>query len=119
MQSPVSTLIGSDGELLGFGQYYLRVGRCHLARLAISPIHRGRALGVILIRELCRRGCDEMRVDHCSLFVDPGNAPAIHLYKRLGFTPMAYPEMAPQFAACTYMVASPDVINAWDAIAQP
>jgi ribosomal protein S18 acetylase RimI-like enzyme len=115
---PSYALIGNNQELLGFGQYYLRAGRCHLARLAISPSHRGRALGVILVRELCQRGCSELQVTQCSLFVDPYNAPAIHLYNRLGFISLPYPEAAPQFDACTYMVASPDAISTWNAIAQ-
>ena len=27
-----------DGRLLGFGQFYLKLGRCHLARLAVASI---------------------------------------------------------------------------------
>src|SRR5687768_17388388 len=49
---PSYSLLGNDGALIGFGQYYLRVGRCHLARLIVSPQHRGRAAGAFMIREL-------------------------------------------------------------------
>jgi RimJ/RimL family protein N-acetyltransferase len=44
-------------------------------------------------------------VDAYSLFVLPGNERAERLYRRLGFTPVPYPESAPEFDGCTYMVA--------------
>jgi hypothetical protein len=37
---PSYALIKRSGELCGFGQYYLRAGRCHLARLAIALYER-------------------------------------------------------------------------------
>jgi len=104
LQLPTYSLISDDGELLGSGQYYLRVGRCHLARLAISPRHRGRALGAVLIRELCQRGCAELNVDHCSLFVLTSNTPAMRLYTRLGFKEALYPGEMPDIEGCIYML---------------
>ena len=35
------SLISSEGDLLAFGQYYLRLGQCHLGRLVVSPSRRG------------------------------------------------------------------------------
>ena len=93
--------------LLGFGQYYLRAGRCHLGRLAIAPAHRGRGLGSTLVRELCRIGSEDLGVETYSLFVLPGNERAIRLYERLGFAPARYPEPDPMFDDCVYMVAAP------------
>ena len=49
---PSYALIRDKAELCGFGQFYLRVGRCHLSRLAVAPAHRGRGLGTQLIRML-------------------------------------------------------------------
>lgn len=102
---PSWLLVGDGSELLGFGQYYLRVGRCHLARLVIAPVHRGRALGAALIRELARLGCRELQVDVCSLFVLEDNAPALALYRRLGFVEARYPETPPAIEHCAYMIA--------------
>jgi ribosomal protein S18 acetylase RimI-like enzyme len=65
--------------LAGFGQYYLRAGRCHLGRRAVATY---------------------------SLFVLPGNERALHLYQRLGFEPACYPEPDPVFDDCIYMVAA-------------
>jgi ribosomal protein S18 acetylase RimI-like enzyme len=99
-------LATDEATLLGFGQYYLRAGRCHLGRLAIAPAHRGRGLGGSLVRELCRIGSAGLGVETYSLFVLPGNERAIRLYERLGFAPARYPEPDPMFDDCVYMVAS-------------
>jgi ribosomal protein S18 acetylase RimI-like enzyme len=99
-------LTTDDATLVGFGQYYLRVGRCHLGRLAIAPAHRGRGLGGSLVRELSRIGSADLGVGTYSLFVLPGNERAIRLYERLGFAPARYPEPDPLFDGCIYMVAS-------------
>jgi ribosomal protein S18 acetylase RimI-like enzyme len=94
------------GETLaGFGQYYLRAGRCHLGRLAIAPALRGRGLGGTLVRELCRASSADLGIATYSLFVLPGNERAIRLYERLGFEPARYPEAEPAFDDCIYMVA--------------
>ena len=107
---PSYSVVGDSGELLGFGQYYARVSRCHLARLAISPPHRGRALGEFLIRELCRIGCRELNVKDCSLFVMDSNASALKLYRRLGFTDAQYPGEMSALAGVTYMVVPFEVL---------
>ncbi|MCM2310030.1 MAG: GNAT family N-acetyltransferase [Steroidobacteraceae bacterium] len=98
-------LLDEEATLVGFGQYYLRVGRCHLGRLAIAPDRRGRGLGRTLVHELCRLGSADLVVDTYSLFVLPGNERALRLYQRLGFEAARYPEPDPTFDACTYMVA--------------
>jgi ribosomal protein S18 acetylase RimI-like enzyme len=99
-------LTANAATLLGFGQYYLRAGRCHLGRLAIAPAHRGRGLGSTLVRELCRIGSEDLGVETYSLFVLPGNERAMRLYERLGFAPARYPEPDPMFDDCVYMVAA-------------
>ena len=91
--------------LAGFGQYYLRAGRCHLGRLAIAPSLRGRGLGGTLVRELCRIGSSDLGIATYSLFVLPGNERALRLYERLGFSAARYPETGTAFDECTYMVA--------------
>jgi ribosomal protein S18 acetylase RimI-like enzyme len=111
LQLPSYSLVGDAGELLGFGQYYLRVGRCHLARLIISPQHRGRAAGAVLIRELCSLGCPVLNVTECSLFVLQANAPAVRLYSRLGFCVATYPEVMPPIENCDYMIAPANVLK--------
>jgi ribosomal protein S18 acetylase RimI-like enzyme len=89
--------------LCGFGQYYLRAGRCHLARLVIVPSHRGRGFGTRLIELLSDGGKTALGVEHCSLFVATANTTAIALYQRLGFARAAYPG-DPPVPGCHYMV---------------
>ena len=101
---PSFSPMGDDQEWLGFGQYYLRAGRCHLARLIIRPDRRGQGLGAFLVRGLCRRGAQDLGVQECSLFVLPYNAPAQRLYRRLGFAEATYPGETPPYGI--YMVAA-------------
>lgn len=101
---PTWALVLEDGSLGGFGQFYLRVGRCHLGRLAIAPARRGQGLGSTLVRELCERGRSELGAESCSLFVVPENVRALKLYERLGFKPTPYPEPSPELRQYIYMV---------------
>lgn len=103
---PSRVLVAPDGRLAGFGQYYLRLGRCHLGRVAVAPALRGRGIGEALVRALCREGAAELGDDSWSLFVLPGNDRARRLYERVGFSPVTYPEPDPAFRDCIYMVAA-------------
>lgn len=103
---PSFALIDSVGKLLGFGQYYLREGRCHFGRLAIDPALRSQGLGARLISFLASAGCKALGVDECSLFVSTGNDRAEQLYARLGFTPAPYPTGKLPLPNCKYMIAS-------------
>lgn len=107
------SLVGNDAELLGFGQYYLRAERCHLALLVISPNYRGHGFGEVLIRALCQRGCRQLRVRQCSLFVFSDNSPAISLYARLGFAVADYLEDMGGLEGCIYMTNAQEKIKNW------
>ena len=80
------------GSAVAFGQYYLRNGRCHLSRLAVSPAERGNGIGKHLIAQLCRQGCDDLKVSSCSLFVMSHNKPALRVYLSSGFRKATYPD---------------------------
>lgn len=94
-----------DGELRAFGQFYQRLGRCHLGRLIVAPAHRGAGVGRTLVTELLRRGCADLRVSECSLFVLKDNAAARALYHKLGFELADYPGSPEWLELCDYMVA--------------
>lgn len=101
---PSFALVAPDERLLGFGQYYLRAGRCHLGRLVVSPEDRGKGLGRRLISGLVELGVQQLQVGECSLFVAPDNLPAIRLYQDLGFVQIAYPEDDLSLLPYIYMV---------------
>jgi len=103
LELPSRVLLDGGGMLCGFGQYYLRARRCHLARLAIAPALRGRGLGARLIELLSDEGRAALGVEHCSLFVSIANTTALALYERLGFARAAYPGDLP-IPGCHYMV---------------
>jgi ribosomal protein S18 acetylase RimI-like enzyme len=103
---PSWALLRDDGTLAGFGQCYLRAGRCHLGRLAIAPAVRGHGFGSTLVRELCRWGRAVFGVESCSIFVMPSNVQARRLYQRLGFRQASYPEPSPELDGFVYMITS-------------
>lgn len=99
-------LIRESAELCGFGQFYLRVGRCHLSRLAVAPAYRGRGLGTQLIEMLLHEGKKTLGVAQGSLFVHVSNTAAQALYERLGFTRSPYPEPGLAIPNSLYMILS-------------
>jgi ribosomal protein S18 acetylase RimI-like enzyme len=105
--------VGAD-ELLGFGQYYLRNGRCHFARLAIAPDHRGHRLGVELVNRLATVGRADLGATACSLFVLASNAPALRLYERLGFVHARWPDDASPLEGGLYMVRDAATAAPWE-----
>ncbi|MEM7082286.1 MAG: GNAT family N-acetyltransferase [Pseudomonadota bacterium] len=86
-----SYFLVDDQEVLGFGQYYDRLNRCHLGRLVICPNRRGERLGQQLIERLVHDGHQRLGLSEQSLFVLDDNHRAIALYQRLGFTFAHYP----------------------------
>jgi len=97
------SLISTEGNLLAFGQYYLRLGRCHLGRLVVNPNLRGQGIASHLIQKLSILGKSDLNTDSCSLFVLGHNKSAIQAYTKLGFSMADYPDEIP-LDNCFYMV---------------
>lgn len=100
------------GGLVAFGQFYARMDRCNLSRLAVSPSRRRQGWGVRLIRELADLGCKELAVEECSLFVMADNEPAVGLYRELGFRTVPYPDPGFELPGAVYMVAERKYLTA-------
>jgi len=94
-----------DGSLLGFGQFYLKLGRCHLARLVVNPDIRGRGLGKKFIAALMKHGSEHLGTGEFSLYVMTENKPAFNCYRSLGFNLAPYPHGDPQLENCVFMLA--------------
>ena len=71
------SLVSVEGNLLAFGQYYLRLDKCHLGRLIVNPNFRGQGIASHLIQKLGVLGKTELKTDSCSLFVLGHNKSAI------------------------------------------
>ena len=72
--------------LVGFGQVRLKENNYgHLARLIVSPRHRGQGLGRAWCAALMREAVRSHGVAAFSLYVYPDNTRAISLYRSLGF----------------------------------
>ncbi len=72
--------------LVGFGQVRFRAQAYgHLARIIVSPNHRGLGLGRSLCTALMREAVRLHPIKAFSLYVFPDNPHAIALYRSLGF----------------------------------
>jgi len=81
--------------LVGFGQVrYREQAFGHLARIIVSPRHRGLGLGRVLCLALMREAVRLHPIKAFSLYVFPDNPNAIALYRSLGFVVQG---MHPQF----------------------
>jgi len=94
-----------DGTVIAFGQYYPKLGRCHLARLAVNPAYRQQGIGVRFIAALMKHGGAALDTDEFSLYVITKNEPAWRCYKKLGFHMEPYPHNDPHLDNCAFMVA--------------
>ena len=99
---PSYMLVDERDTPLAFGQYYERLGCCHLGRLVVAPTRRGEGYGTELIQALLAKGCRELGASRASLFVLSHNTRALALYRKLGFAEAAYPEAMP-LPDCLYM----------------
>jgi ribosomal protein S18 acetylase RimI-like enzyme len=97
-----------EGRVLGFGQYYEKFQRCHLARLAIAPGFRGQGIGGEFITSLMEIGGKHLATSEFSLYVLNHNRAAVACYKGLGFRPASYPEDDPKIESCLFMTAAFD-----------
>lgn len=101
---PSYSFVDKQQRLLGFGQYYNKYGRCHLARLAIAPQQRGQGLGQRFISALINAGLADLKVKHSSLYVLNDNLQAIRCYRALGFEPAQPPPEEPHFEGISFMI---------------
>jgi ribosomal protein S18 acetylase RimI-like enzyme len=97
------SLVSEEGDLLAFGQYYLRLDKCHLGRLVVNPNLRGQGVAFHLIEKLSTLGKSDLKAESCSLFVLGHNKSAIQAYTKLGFSMADYPDEIP-LENCFYMV---------------
>ena len=86
------SLVDEPGDMVGFGQFYQRYGRMHLARLAVSPERRGQGVGRALVDAIMRVAAEDLGLDDYGLYVYTDNDAAIRCYRAAGFRQARLPE---------------------------
>ena len=82
---PTFVLLDTVGAMIGFGQTYEKEGRSHLARLIVSPEHRGKGYGKALIEQLSEKARELFSCSEFSLYVVRDNEVATRCYAKAGF----------------------------------
>jgi ribosomal protein S18 acetylase RimI-like enzyme len=74
-----------DGEAVGVVRLAVVDGHLHVARLSVADGYRRRGVAVALMRAAAQWGMTRAGAQWCVLQVAEHNAPALGLYRRLGF----------------------------------
>ena len=101
------SLVDDSDRLLGFGQFYEKLNRVHLARIAVDPKRRGAGHGTVLMQELFVAGTTLLSHKEFSLYVYSDNAAAIACYRGVGFKEVPAEEENEGLKDCLFMVAKP------------
>jgi anthranilate synthase/aminodeoxychorismate synthase-like glutamine amidotransferase len=78
------------GEIIGSVRARMEAGTCHVARLVVHPDYHGRGIGTRLMHALESAFDDAERFE---IFTGDRSDPALHLYKKLGYTECKRKEM--------------------------
>ena len=79
-------LVAAEEEkILGYCGFYQSFDEADITNVAVRESERGRGMARAMLTELLKEGKNR-GVAHFTLEVRVSNAPAIHLYEKLGFT---------------------------------
>ncbi len=77
-----------DGQVVGYGGFWMVIDETHITTIAVSPNHQRKGIGRRLMVELLTRA-KENGMACSTLEVRAGNEPAIKLYENLGYVTAA------------------------------
>lgn len=77
-------VLASKKDIVAHGVMSVAIGECHLLTLCVHPDHKRKGLARKLLTLLLERAV-KLDAEECFLEVRQSNAPAIALYKSLGF----------------------------------
>ena len=77
-------LRGPEGSIAAFCTIWIVQDEVHINNVAVSPGHRGKGVGLSLLRFVLRMAAG-LGARRATLEVRRSNAPALRLYERLGF----------------------------------
>lgn len=79
-------VVEEDGAIIGGCGLRNIVGEGEITNVVIHPRYRNRGIGMHMLSRLLEDG-EKMGIQAFTLEVRESNAPAIHLYERIGFQP--------------------------------
>lgn len=103
-QMPTFAMVDARGEMAGFGQYYEKYRRGHLARLIVSARHRGQGHGKTLIRLLSHAAQEQIACSEVSLYVMQDNDAATRCYESVGFRDAPAPKGDAHYPDVRFMI---------------
>lgn len=77
-----------EGQVVGYGGFWMVIDETHITTIAVSPDHQRKGIGRRLMVELLTRA-KEKQMSCSTLEVRAGNEPAIKLYENLGYVAAA------------------------------
>jgi len=101
---PTFVLLDTKGAMIGFGQTYEKEERGHLARLIVSPGHRGKGYGRALVEKLSEKARELFSCSEFSLYVVRDNEVATRCYSKAGFEEAPYPSGDIQYPSQIFMI---------------
>lgn len=102
-----------DGEVIGYAGFWQVLDEAQITNIAVREDRRGQGVGRELIRTL-EKDCASRGAAVVILECRAGNTPALHLYKKAGFTEAGvrkryYENPTEDAVIFTKEIASPDV----------
>ena len=73
-----------EGKLIGYGGFWVIVDQAHITNVAVHPQYRRHGVGEAVMRHMLKQAY-KLGLKDMTLEVRESNAPAIKLYKKLGF----------------------------------
>lgn len=73
-----------EGEIVGYAGMWIIMDEIHITNIAVSPVHRGKGIGDILLEEI-NKTCERKKMRGITLEVRKSNYVAQSLYKKHGF----------------------------------
>lgn len=77
-----------DGQVVGYGGFWMVIDETHITTIAVSPHHQRKGIGKKLMVELLNRA-KEKQMSCSTLEVRASNEPAIKMYEGLGYVTAA------------------------------
>lgn len=101
---PTFVLLDTAGAMIGFGQTYEKEERGHLARLIVSPEHRGKGHGRALVEQLSEKARELFSCSEISLYMARDNEVATRCYTNAGFEEASNPSGDIHYPSQIFMI---------------